>query len=152
MIRVRTIQWRAGVAAALVSMLAACTPNTPPIAVSEARAAATPPGASVGAAYLTIEAAQADRLLGAHTPIAARVEMHISSEADGMMRMRRIDGLALEPGVAQVLAPQGTHFMLIDLQSPLVAGANFPLTLQFERAGEMAIDVRVVAPDALVTH
>jgi hypothetical protein len=46
------------------------------------------------------------------------------------------------------LAPQGTHIMLMDLPRPLVAGERFPLTLVFEHAGKLAVEVEVRAPDA----
>jgi copper(I)-binding protein len=123
-----------------------------PLSVTAARAPASPPGVGVGAAYFTIESQQADRVLSAHSPVAERVEIHESVATDGMMSMRHVETLSLAAGQPQVLAPGGMHVMLMGLRAPLVAGDTFALTLQLERAGEVTIDVQVVAPDALATH
>ncbi|HSQ70490.1 MAG TPA: copper chaperone PCu(A)C [Steroidobacteraceae bacterium] len=115
-------------------------------AVSDAWARATPPGATVGAVYMTILGGDGgDRLLGAATDRAGAVELHTVVDDGGMARMRPIEYLDLPAGERTQLAPQGTHLMLIDLQSPLVAGDEFTLTLRFAAAGEHEVTV-VVRP------
>lgn len=117
------------------------------IELTDGWARATPPGISVGAAYLTIVniGATTDRLVGLDTPIAASVEMHASSEAHGVMQMRRIDHLDCPAGKRIVVAPGGIHFMLIGLRRALAPGESFALTLHFAQAGERTITVPVRA-------
>lgn len=105
---------------------------------------AVPPVAKMGAAYLTITSATADRLLGATTPVAEKVEIHATLDSNGVMQMRQQPDVVLAPGKPAVLAPGGMHLMLVNLRMPLVAGATVPLALRFERAGEVRIDVPVL--------
>lgn len=126
--------------------------------VSDAWARATPPGVDVGAAYLTITGGSAsDRLVGASTDRAAMVHLHETGESDGVATMRPVDGVAVPAGKRVVLAPKGTHIMLMGLKRPLTAGETFPLALRFEAAGEQVVQVRVraagdVEPGAAAPH
>jgi periplasmic copper chaperone A len=123
------------------------TAATAGVTVRDAWARATPPGMTVAAAYLTLSGGpQADRLLGASTPRAAMAELHVVTESDGMSRMRQTDGVEVPAGGTVTLAPQGTHVMLMGLEEPLVAGQQFPLTLQFAAAGTVTVTVVVRAP------
>lgn len=152
--RRRTTAARAGLAASLLYMcalVAGCTPE-PAIRISEARAPATPPGASVGAAYLTIQVHEPDTLLGASTPVAQSVEIHQTAIEEGIARMRKLENVPLEAREPARFEPGGTHFMLLGLAAPLAEGESFPLTLRFERAGELQVQTSVVAPDAAHAH
>ncbi len=114
--------------------------------VSGAWARATPPGVSVGAAYLTITGgSESDRLLGADTDRASMVQLHTVEESNGVAAMRQVDGVPVPAGGQVVLAPGGTHIMLMGLSKPLVAGETFPLQLRFENAGEQVVQVTVRA-------
>jgi periplasmic copper chaperone A len=127
----------------------AVAPAPGKVSVTAAWARATPPGMTVAAVYLTLVGGQqADRLVGAETPRAAMTQIHVVSEAEGMARMRQTEGVDIPARTSVKLAPQGTHIMLMDLPRPLVAGERFPLTLQFEHAGTIDVDVEVRAPDA----
>ena len=57
-------------------------------------ARATPKGASVGGAYMTIsnKGAEADRLIGASSPIANQMEVHQMTMDKGVMAMRPVPG------------------------------------------------------------
>ena len=111
---------------------------------SAAWARATPPGVSVGAAYLRIDGGtRADRLVGASSPRAERIEFHRVAYVDGMMRMRRMEAIELPVGARVDLAPQALHLMLIGLTAPLRAGETLQLTLRFESAGEQSIEAQV---------
>ena len=44
------------------------------------------------------------------------------------------------------LKPSGLHVMLMGLKAPLKATTSFKLTLTFEKAGEITIDVPVLQP------
>jgi len=133
----------------IVAPTRAAEPAPQAVTVSAAWARATPPGMSVAAVYLTLAGGStADRLVGAATPRAAMAQIHVVSEAEGMARMRQTEGVDVPARKSVALAPQGTHIMLMDLPRPLVAGERFPLTLQFEHAGKIAISVEVRAPGA----
>ncbi|MCO5131120.1 MAG: copper chaperone PCu(A)C [Xanthobacteraceae bacterium] len=116
------------------------------LAISQAWTRATPGGAKVGGGYLTIEnkGKTADRLIGGATPAAARFEIHEMSLSDGVMKMHPVaGGLTIAPGKTVKLAPGGYHLMLIDLKQPFKQGESVPVTLRFEKAGEVAISLSV---------
>ena len=118
------------------------------IAIGHPFATPSIPGTTNGAAYfasLENTGAVADRLVRASTPVAARVELHtMSVDAQGVMRMREIDAIALAPKARILLrAGNGIHLMLIGLKAPLKEGDSFPMTLQFERAGTAEVSVKV---------
>ena len=90
---------------------------------------------------------QADRLVGASTPVAARVELHRMTLDNGVMRMREVAFIELPPKSDTPLRHGGAcHLMLIDLKRPLKDGERFDLTLQFERAGARTVQVWVQSP------
>ncbi len=112
------------------------------IRINQPWARATPGGAKVAAAYLTITntAKTADRLIGGSSPAAAALELHDMTTTDGVMRMRRIEsGIVLAPGATVQLQPGGMHVMLIGLQQALKTGDRIKGTLVFEKAGAVEI-------------
>ena len=118
------------------------------LVVRDAWARATPPGAGVAAAYLTIEGgAAADRLVAAKTEVAAMTQVHAVTESAGVARMRDAGTVAVPARATVVFAPNGLHLMLMNLARPLVAGERFVVTLTFEHAGALDVSVAVVAPD-----
>lgn len=106
---------------------------------------ALPPVAPTGAAYLAIEnrGEHADRLTGAYTPIADHAELHEHVHVDDVMKMQEIDSVEIAPGESVEFTPGGHHVMLFGLKEPLAAGNEYPLTLIFERAGEVEVTVKV---------
>jgi copper(I)-binding protein len=127
--------------------------NVGDIAIGHPFATPSIAGTTTGAAYLaTLEntGPAADKLVRASTPVAARVEIHtMSVDAQGVMRMRETDGIALAPKAKVQMRPgMGLHLMLIGLKEPLKEGASFPMTLQFERAGTVEVKVIVQVPKA----
>lgn len=83
-------------------------------------------------------------LLSATTTVADHIEMHTSSEQNGMMQMRPLANVPLEAGQPFTFAQGGAHFMLVDLRQPLTAGLRFPMTLEFEHAPAQTVQVQVV--------
>lgn len=95
------------------------------------------------AAYLIIEnKGPADRLIGASSPAFGRVELHTHLHEDGLMRMVEVEAIEIPAGGGATLRSGGDHIMLFEMKEPLAAGDEIPLTLTFERGG----DVAVVAP------
>jgi len=136
------------IAAALALMPVAAHSEESGPRIEKAWARATPGHATTGAAYLTIETTQPDRLVGASTPVAARAELHAHENDHGVMRMHPVDGVAVQPGAPTVLKPGGVHVMLLQLKHPLKQGETFPLTLRFEKAGDREVAVQVEKPGA----
>jgi copper(I)-binding protein len=116
---------------------------------------ATPPGAKVAGAFMTIrnQGTEADRLLSASSPVAGLVAIHEMAVEGGMMTMRAVKGIDLKPGATVELQPGGYHVMLEDLKQPLKQGDQISVKLTFEKAGVVEIKVQVQAMGAAAhTH
>ena len=110
-------------------------------------------GVTTGAAYLVSlenNGRTPDKLVQATTTVCTSVEMHsMAVDAQGVMRMRQVDGIALAPNATVKMAPgSGYHLMLVGLNRPLKDGDSFPMTLQFEHAGKVEVKVVVQAAHA----
>ncbi len=103
-----------------------------------------------GAAFMRLRnaGAQPDRLISASTPVARVVELHTVIREGDAMRMRPVQDIAVAPGQTVELRPGGFHVMLIGLNAPLAQGTRVPLTLRFERAGEVRVELAVEAAGA----
>jgi periplasmic copper chaperone A len=90
-----------------------------------------------------------DRLVSASTPAAGRAELHTHIKDGNIMRMREVKSIEVGPHAKVRLQPSGLHVMLVDLKGPLKEGTHFPLTLKFEKAGEVKLEVAVKAAGAM---
>ena len=114
--------------------------------VTKPWARATPGSAKVGVAYLEISAPEgtADTLVAAKSPVAGVAELHTHAHENGVMKMRRVDEVAIAAGKTVVFKPGGYHIMLMDLKRPLKEGETIDVTLVFQKAGEVALKVPVL--------
>lgn len=112
---------------------------------------ATIASVDTGAVYLEIDntGQAADRLIGVSTPAAAMAHLHTTEMQGNTASMKAMDGLDIPAGGKVILQPQKSHVMLMGLASPLKKGASFPLTLQFEKAGKVDVNVAVESAGAL---
>lgn len=104
------------------------------------------PGQPVAGGFLSIAngGKDDDRLVGASTPDAGRVEIHSMEMVDGVMVMRPVDGgLAIAPGARVDLEPGGFHLMFLDIAAPYQDGSSVQVTLSFEKAGQVTVDFPV---------
>lgn len=103
------------------------------------------------AAYLELrnEGKEDDRLVGASTPLAERVEFHEHRHTGEVMSMAAAPAIVLPPAETVRLRPGETHLMLFRVARPLKAGDRFPVTLSFERAGSITVEAVTAAPGAL---
>lgn len=109
----------------------------------------TAPGQPTGGGYLSLDnKGRDDKLISARAAVSASVELHSMSMDGDVMRMRQVDGIALPTGKKVELKPGGFHIMFVGLKAPLKAGDKFPMTLKFEKAGEVEVTVNVEAPKA----
>jgi len=150
---IRTMAVAAALAMTLAAPVRADDVKAGDLVITQAWSRATPSGAKVGGAYLTVEnkGTAPDKLVSGSADIAGRVEVHEMSMDGGVMKMRPLDqGLVIEPGKTVKLAPGGYHIMLMDLKSPLKQGEKVPVTLQFEKAGKVnvSLDVQGVGAQA----
>jgi periplasmic copper chaperone A len=102
---------------------------------------------AAGAVYFSVTntGPKADLLTSISSPIAHEVEIHESRRVQGVVQMRPVASVTCPPGVTVKSEPGGLHIMLLGLSSPLVAGAEFPLSLHFRDAGVLTVQVRVGA-------
>lgn len=128
-----------------VAPLAAQTSSKPTVQVSQPWTRATATGQAVGGGYLTLRnpGPVADRLLGARSPAAERVELHSMAMEGDVMKMRPVDAVDVPAGGSVELKPGGLHLMLLGLKKPLQPGQSVPLTLRFEKAGEVPVQLQV---------
>ncbi|MEM9223079.1 MAG: DUF1775 domain-containing protein [Pseudomonadota bacterium] len=110
-----------------------------------------PPAARVGGGYMRItnNGTQADRLIGGSAPFADIFEVHEMSVKDGVMRMNELpDGLKIPAGETVLLQPGGLHLMFIQLSDAPQESESVPVTLKFEKAGEVTLRMPVAAMGA----
>ena len=134
----------------LISTLAVAAPAAAQIQIENGWARATPPGAKIAAGYMTIRnaAATPDKLVAASSPAAQSVQMHVTVKDGDIFRMREAKGYEIPAHGAFELKPGGAHLMLVNIKAPFKDGAKVPLTLRFERAGEVRTELHVGRLDA----
>jgi periplasmic copper chaperone A len=99
-----------------------------------------------GAVYFTLhnESKVADALVRLSTPIAGRVEMHMSSHGkDGVMKMMPVQSTPVAADDMVMFEPRGNHIMLFKVAGAPKTGATFPLTLSFAKGPAQTIEVLV---------
>jgi copper(I)-binding protein len=112
---------------------------------------ATPPTAESGGGYLVLKntGTTPDRLIAVKSPAADRVEIHEMKMDGNIMRMREVEkGIEIPPGATVELKPGGFHVMFMGLKAPFAKEAKVPLTLVFEKAGSIDVDLMVQAMGA----
>jgi periplasmic copper chaperone A len=136
---------------AVAAAISACSPaptGGTGITVDDAWTNATPPGATVGAGYMTIRNGDdaPARLTGVASSAAERAEIHAMSMENGVMSMRPVErGLEIPAGGSVELKPSGLHLMLIGLKQPLAEGTTVPVTLVFESGERVDVVLAVRA-------
>ena len=114
--------------------------------ISQPWARATAPTAPAGGGYLAItnKGTTPDRLVSASSPAAQTVQVHEMKMDGNIMRMREVEhGLEIAPGATIKLAPGGLHLMMMGLKGPFKQGTTVPVTLVFEKAGRIDVELAV---------
>lgn len=132
-------------AAAIAATLLAAPVLAADISIEEAYARASNPKA--GAAFMMIRnnGDTDDRLISVASDAAARVELHTHKDmGDGVMKMMHVEeGFAIPGGGMHALARGGDHIMFMGLTEPFEQGEMVTVTLTFEQAGEMVVEIPV---------
>lgn len=112
---------------------------------------ATPPSAPSGGGYLVLTntGTTPDRLIAVKSPAADKAELHEMKMEGTVMRMREIEkGIEIPPGATVELKPGGFHLMFMGLKAPFAKDTKVPVTLVFEKAGSIDVDLVVQAMGA----
>lgn len=119
--------------------------------IDAAFARASPKVARAGAGFMTLRntGAEADRLVAASSEVSAVTELHTHINDNGIMRMRQVEAIDIPAGETVELKPGGLHVMFMNLHAPLQEGTKFPVTLRFERAGEVTVTIPVMGVAAM---
>ncbi|MBZ9782410.1 copper chaperone PCu(A)C [Pseudomonas sp. REP124] len=106
-----------------------------------------PPNAPNVAAYFVIhnEGKTADRLLSVDSPISGDAQLHEHVMQNDVMKMQHVAAVDIPAGGEVTFAPMAYHVMLLNLKdrSLLTDGKRFPMTLHFEKAGDVKVEVVV---------
>ena len=140
------------IATLLLSVPIVASAQAAPVKVERPWARPIVQGQDATGAYMTLTAAGSLTLLGAATPAAGIVEIHQMKMQGDVMKMSAVDTLPLRPGTPLQFAPNGYHFMLMDLKTPFRAGSSIRMTLRLrdakgaERQQEVTVPVAQGAP------
>lgn len=100
-----------------------------------------------GAAFMEImnHSDSDDRLIDARSDVAKRVELHTHKEdANGVMQMMHVEeGFVIPAGETHMLQRGGDHVMFMGLNHALEDGDMVNVTLVFEKAGEVSVEIPV---------
>ena len=113
------------------------------VQVVNVRAREAPPGARTAAIYLTVEIRGVVAIAWSPRAPARRGRDPRDAHGRGLMRMRAASDVPVPARGRVELAPGGLHLMLVDPAPPLKAGERVPVTLTFERAGAVEVQVAV---------
>ncbi|MCF1710027.1 copper chaperone PCu(A)C [Tabrizicola sp. J26] len=105
--------------------------------------------------YLAIsnEGPEPDRLIGARADFAKETSIHESkTDAAGVTSMSEVKGIDIPPGDTAVLERGGYHIMFMGLSQPLKEGDMVPVTLIFEKAGEVPVEFMVDPANGEADH
>lgn len=114
------------------------------LSIQDAWARPTVPGQQGGGGFLKImNTGAADRLLSATAAVSGKVELHTMTMVNDVMQMRQVNAIDVPANGSVELKPGGLHIMFIGLKEPLKNGTSFPLTLKFEKGGEVTVNMQV---------
>lgn len=128
-----------------LALLVVATAAEAQVEIDKAWARATAPGAPVAGGYMTIrnKGAAPDRLVGASSTAAARVELHVHIKEGEVMKMRQVSAYDVPAHGSFELKPGGAHLMFLQIARPFKEGDRIPAKLKFEKAGEVSVEFAV---------
>jgi copper(I)-binding protein len=133
-------------------LIAGCSTTAgPEISIENAWGRPSPKVATAGAFYMLIKNGgnEQDKLIAGQSPACGVVELHESYMTEnGAMGMRPVEGgfIEIPAGGEAELKMGGLHIMCIEKLEDFTVGAVLPLTLNFEKSGEMTVDIEIREP------
>lgn len=115
------------------------------VTISNAWVRSTPAGTTTSALYLNIinSTDKAVSLVGIKSPVTDRVELHETTNENGMMKMAEIPQIQIAAGDSTVLEPGGKHGMLFNLSNTLNEGDELEFELIFKSYPAMPLKAPV---------
>lgn len=116
------------------------------ISIDDAYARAAGATAVAGAAFFVIHNTgdEDDRLVAAESDIAKRTELHTHIADGDVMRMVEVEeGFPVPAGGMHTLQRGGDHVMFMGLTRPMEQGDIVDVTLVFEKAGRIDVEIPV---------
>ena len=137
-------------AALLLVCIVGCAPRGPRVVKAgsleiHGAFAFAPPTTSEAAGYFTVvnRGLSPDTLVRITSPMATSAMLHMQVPDGGMVRMQPLDAAPVPPRDSLVLAPGGTHLMLMNLSHLPAPGDSIPVSVVFARAGSVAVGLPV---------
>ena len=131
--------------ALLFALALAASPALAQVSIDQPWMRATAPGAKVAGGFMTVynKGAAPDRLVAASSPLAERVELHVHINDGGVLKMRQVPAIEVPANGRFELKPGGTHLMFMNVKREIKQGESVPVTLKFEKAGELQAEYAV---------
>lgn len=107
------------------------------------------PGVLSSAAYFGVknQGASDDTIVSVSSEVAKHTEIHDMKMENDVMRMFKVDGVVVPAGQTLTFGTNNKlHVMLMELVKPLNVGDKFTLTIEFEKAGKVPVEVWVEEP------
>ncbi|MGO2880314.1 MAG: copper chaperone PCu(A)C [Halomonas sp.] len=135
---------------ALALLLTAGVAQAQTLEVSNARLSLLP-GNTPGAGYFELynTGDETVTLVGAQSPAFDSVEIHVSSEHDGMAHMHELTSLEIASGERFEFAPKGHHLMFMRRVEPLNVGDDVDVVLEFSDEQQLPVTFNVVSPASM---
>jgi len=131
----------------VIALITPLVASAETISVDDAYVRASSKLAKSAAAFMEIRntSSRGDRLLDVKSDVAKKVELHTHIKSDdGVMKMRRVeDGFVISGNGVLKLERGGDHIMFMGLSQPFVDGGAISLTLIFEAAGSIELEIPV---------
>jgi len=142
-IKIGALLWVITVAATIA--VSCSKTEVQPILVENIYIKELPPGQITAAAYMKItnNTRVTQALNYIHSPVAEHIEVHRNIYDQGIMQMRPVKKLTVNPGKTKILEPGGFHLMLFGVYDNFKAGDSFTITLEFESGYIITTDVYV---------
>ena len=114
------------------------------LTVTNAYMPAVPPVSRTAAVYLKLKNVSQSKVVlsGVSTSIAKHAMFHQSIESEGLVKMKHLSKLEIQPGETIEFSPGGMHIMLMGLQVKSSQDV-FKLNLIFENQTSQTIEVNV---------
>ncbi len=127
---------------ALCGLLAACSPP-PAVHIDDPYVRPPVPGRDVAVAYFQLRNTTdtAVELTGATSPDVRAIEIHTHIHDGEMLRMRRLETVAVPRGSTVEFAPGGHHLMLFGYAGP--ERGSVTITLQFGSGDRRSVEFAV---------
>ena len=104
-----------------------------------------PPMAKNLAGYVSVKniSGESVSIVSLSSPLFEKVEMHVTTLKNGMMRMRQLGSLSLKSGEMVVFEPGGKHFMLKKPKKRIISGLKVPIMVNLKSGEMLSIQMEV---------